>query len=111
MRARSQRINQAREVCGTCPLVQACLAAGVARHEHGVWGGELLEAGRIVKVRVFKTPPRVRGVGRPLQPIQHGTDVGYRAELRRRIPRCDACKEAHRLYKVDWKIRNGWKAS
>jgi hypothetical protein len=104
-------VHTARDVCGTCPLAQECLATGIARQEHGVWGGELLEAGRVIKVRVFRTKPRAMRAGRPAQVIQHGTDAGYRTELRRRLPRCEACKEAHRLYKIGWKMRNGWKAS
>ena len=36
----------ARAICRTCPLIEACLAAGRQRREWGVWGGELLATGR-----------------------------------------------------------------
>lgn len=32
------------------------------------------------------------------KPIEHGTNGGYQQELRRKIPRCDKCKQAHADY-------------
>ncbi|MEO6126024.1 MAG: WhiB family transcriptional regulator [Ilumatobacteraceae bacterium] len=40
---------RAKAICGKCPLSVACLEEALARAEPwGVWGGELLESGRIV---------------------------------------------------------------
>jgi len=42
-------IARAKAICGKCPLAAACLEGALERAEPwGVWGGELLEAGRIV---------------------------------------------------------------
>jgi hypothetical protein len=51
-------IARAKAICAKCTVSGACLAAAQARHEPwGVWGGELLDAGRIVVNK--------RGRGRP----------------------------------------------
>lgn len=53
-----QDVEQAKALCRECPLQELCLQAGLeAREPWGVWGGELLERGRIVA--------RKRGRGRP----------------------------------------------
>ena len=39
--ATEAQAEQARAVCRTCPLREACLAVAVRRGEWGVWGGEL----------------------------------------------------------------------
>ncbi len=40
---------RAKAICGKCPLSVACLEGALERAEPwGVWGGELLETGRIV---------------------------------------------------------------
>lgn len=42
-------IARAKAICGKCPLSVACLEGAVERVEPwGVWGGELIETGRIV---------------------------------------------------------------
>jgi WhiB family redox-sensing transcriptional regulator len=51
-------VERAKGICRHCPAVDHCLAAALARGERwGVWGGQLLEDGRVV--------PRKRGPGRP----------------------------------------------
>lgn len=51
-------VEFAKALCGTCPVVEACLAGAKEREEPwGVWGGELFERGVIV--------PRKRPRGRP----------------------------------------------
>jgi len=39
-------LTAAQGVCATCPLVERCLAYGRAISADGVWGGQLLKAGR-----------------------------------------------------------------
>ena len=52
------QINQAKELCRTCPIMAECLAGALERRElWGVWGGELVINGVIVAHK--------RGRGRP----------------------------------------------
>lgn len=51
-------VELAKELCLTCPLLEACLAGALERREPwGVWGGQLVLQGRVV--------PRKRPRGRP----------------------------------------------
>jgi WhiB family transcriptional regulator, redox-sensing transcriptional regulator len=53
-----RQIEQAKELCGECPIREACLLGALARRESaGVWGGQLLENGVILAHK--------RGRGRP----------------------------------------------
>lgn len=55
---RPEEVERAKRICHHCAAVDHCLAAALARGERwGVWGGQLLEEGRVV--------PRKRGPGRP----------------------------------------------
>ena len=53
-------IARAKAICGKCPLAASCLRAAQEREEPwGVWGGELLLNGRIVKnKRPCGRPPK-----------------------------------------------------
>lgn len=52
------QVEQAKALCRSCPLVDACLAGALDRQEPwGVWGGEVFVDGRVVAVK--------RGRGRP----------------------------------------------
>jgi WhiB family redox-sensing transcriptional regulator len=51
-------LEQAKALCGGCPLRNACLTGALDRGEPwGVWGGEIFERGRVI--------PRKRPRGRP----------------------------------------------
>ena len=51
-------LEEAKTLCGSCPVRAACLAGALDRGEPwGVWGGEILERGRVI--------PRKRPRGRP----------------------------------------------
>lgn len=51
-------VERAKRLCHGCAAIDHCLADAVGRGERwGVWGGQLLEFGRVV--------PRKRGPGRP----------------------------------------------
>ncbi|USQ81248.1 WhiB family transcriptional regulator [Ornithinimicrobium faecis] len=53
-----QEVEQAKALCLECPLRELCLQTGIElREPWGVWGGELIERGRII--------PRKRPRGRP----------------------------------------------
>lgn len=52
-------VEQAKSVCQTCPVQQACLAMAQRRGEpHGVWGGELFVAGEVVERKRPRGRPR-----------------------------------------------------
>lgn len=52
-------IEYAKGVCLPCPLRAECLAGALRRAEpHGVWGGELLEAGQVVARKRPRGRPR-----------------------------------------------------
>lgn len=51
-------LERAKVLCADCPIRTACLTGALARGEYcGVWGGEILERGRVI--------PRKRPRGRP----------------------------------------------
>ena len=51
-------LEQAKVLCGECPVRDACLAGALDRGEPwGVWGGEIFERGAVI--------PRKRPRGRP----------------------------------------------
>ena len=43
------RVQLAMDLCAGCPLRAACLQSGMQGKESGVWGGQLLDGGRVVK--------------------------------------------------------------
>ena len=51
-------IDRAKALCATCPVRPECLAGALRRSEPwGVWGGEIVQRGRVI--------PFKRGRGRP----------------------------------------------
>ncbi len=54
-------IARAKHVCSTCPVRLRCLQGALERAEPcGVWGGELLENGRVAHKRRRGRPPKYR---------------------------------------------------
>lgn len=52
-------VDQAKELCGQCPIRAACLAGALQRREPcGVWGGELLLNGRVIAGKRPRGRPR-----------------------------------------------------
>lgn len=52
-------VENAKAMCGLCPVRRACLAGALARHEPwGVWGGQLLVQGEIVARKRPRGRPR-----------------------------------------------------
>jgi hypothetical protein len=87
--------------CDRCPVKDQCFATALTRYHitHdvvGVWGGQ-----------IFGRRGQRRGsIGRPPQPITHGTYTGYQAHLRRRELACEARLEGHRNYRAGLADRN-----
>ncbi|EIE97758.1 WhiB family transcriptional regulator [Saccharomonospora glauca] len=58
-------LEQAKYLCGDCPVKESCLAGALARREPwGVWGGEIFERG----VVVARKRPRGRPRKHPVTP-------------------------------------------
>jgi len=54
-----QALETAKLSCRRCPVRQACLAQALARAEPwGVWGGEILEDGKIIPYKRARGRPR-----------------------------------------------------
>ncbi len=52
-------LEQAKTLCGGCPVRRACLAAALERAEPwGVWGGEILERGMVLARKRSRGRPR-----------------------------------------------------
>lgn len=52
-------LEQAKALCGDCPVRQSCLAAALERAEPwGVWGGEILDHGTVIVRKRPRGRPR-----------------------------------------------------
>ena len=57
----TEQINQAKALCGGCPVARQCLEGALSRAEPcGVWGGELFDNGRVVAAKRRAGRPRIR---------------------------------------------------
>ena len=57
-------VEQAKALCRTCPIRDACLTGALEREEPwGVWGGEVFVGGRVVATK--------RGRGRPRKQTEY----------------------------------------
>lgn len=66
-------IAEAKAICGACPLAVPCLRGAIDRAEPwGVWGGQLLDHGRVLHSK--------RRRGRPSK-----TDIAQQVELEREL--------------------------
>lgn len=53
------QVQRAKQVCATCPVRRQCLDGALERAEpHGVWGGELFDAGRVIERKRPRGRPR-----------------------------------------------------
>jgi WhiB family redox-sensing transcriptional regulator len=53
-------LEQAKALCGTCPAQRECLAGALRRGEPcGVWGGEILQQGRVLAFKRGRGRPRI----------------------------------------------------
>jgi len=77
-------------ICAACPVQRECgehrKRTGAAS---GVWGN---------------TYHNTKG-RRTLAPINHGTDAGYHQHLKRGLPICHSCRQAHKYANRKWEQR------
>lgn len=53
-------LEQAKELCATCPIRRECLAGALRRSEPcGVWGGEILQSGQVIAFKRPRGRPRI----------------------------------------------------
>lgn len=53
-------LERAKALCGGCPARRECLAGALRRGEPcGVWGGEIVQAGRVVPFKRARGRPRI----------------------------------------------------
>ena len=56
-------LEQAKTLCGDCPVRRQCLAAALDRAEPwGVWGGEILQHGMVLARKRPRGRPRKDGI-------------------------------------------------
>lgn len=88
-RAEAARIRDAKAVCATCPVKDACLAAATD-DDHGIWGGLTRDERRAKP----KPAPKPKPTPRTPQPC--GTKAAYQRHRYKGEPACDACRKAIR---------------
>ena len=104
---RANREADARDLCSTCPVAAACLAAAMdaegihagAMYRHGIWGG-LNPTQRQTLGRRMRADGATTGAREP-KPITHGTPGGYELHRRRKVPMCEPCRTAERAYRLE----------
>lgn len=58
-------LEQAKGLCGSCPVRAECLAGALARNEPwGVWGGEIFERGAVIARKRPRGRPRKEDLAR-----------------------------------------------
>jgi WhiB family redox-sensing transcriptional regulator len=86
------QIEEAKNVCRRCPVVQQCAAWALGTNqEHGVWGGYSETDRR-----------RIRRGGNPNpRPAECGTRLGYQRHQRNSTTPCPPCCDAHTAYTAE----------
>jgi WhiB family transcriptional regulator, redox-sensing transcriptional regulator len=89
---RAGRVAKAVAICSRCPIQDRCLIDAIKRHDHGVWGGIMLEAGR---------PAQGQPSGKPVKPAPEcGSIRAYHRHYRLGEPIDERCRAAKRAYDV-----------
>ncbi len=120
-----------RQVCGRCPVFAECrkwaltqtttrvagVLAGMSEHSRerarknamrralgpAQLRGQALAAALAKEAAEVKWAASRTPKAPALTPIQHGTNAGYDAHVRRKVPPCQPCREAHAVYWSYWK--------
>jgi hypothetical protein len=97
--------DEAVAACERCPVLEQCRDWAIKHEQHGYQGG-LTEQQRAQirrKLNIFLWEPQhnitaaasVKTLRSITAPIEHGTQRGYKQELRRGVAHCAACSAAH----------------
>jgi len=87
--------REAKQVCAACEACSACLDYALRNDEkYGVFGGLGPKQRRVLH--------RERPRREPAQPpIVHGTPAGHRAHFRQKVPLCEPCRSADKVYRAE----------
>ena len=87
-------LNQAKQICRTCPVQLPCLETALANNErYGVWAG--INFGTTKRREEMR-----RHLGITVNPrFEHGTVAGAKAHQRRGETACPSCRNAERAYR------------
>jgi DNA-binding CsgD family transcriptional regulator len=82
------RVHNAKALCWTCPIQQACRDEGRRLGAEGIWGGEDDKQRKAAGTRIVPVPT----IGLP--PAACGTEAGAQRHRRNRETVCDRCLDA-----------------
>lgn len=64
-------LERAKALCGTCPVRGDCLAGALRRGEPcGVWGGEIVQQGRVIPFKRGRGRPRIHHPAAGADPLR-----------------------------------------
>lgn len=102
---RGRSVRPAKAICAECPVRVECLDYAIANGiHHGIWGGLSERERRKVRRERNVVVPRTRLV-------DHGTNAGYTAHLRRDEKPCRICLDAAAAYQAVAKSQRKLRAS
>lgn len=87
----------AKAICNTCPLIEPCREHGIKHERHGVWGS-----------LTVRERSALRGKGKTVQAITHGTRAGYDSHRRNpeaHGPICEPCRRAYNAVEAGRRMR------
>jgi nucleotidyltransferase/DNA polymerase involved in DNA repair len=105
------------DLCSDCPVVEECLDHALRNETYGYWGNTSeFQRKKIRRVRGISHPTQATNHVAPLRNsifqnnnIEHGTERGYQAHNKKRIPTCESCRAAHKekiaMYRKNLKMK------
>lgn len=104
--------QEAINACASCPVIEPCQEWAIRYEGHGYQGGLTKDQRSRVrsKLGILLIEPQRVLIGtyirkNPESVINHGTNAGYKAEIRNGVSHCEPCREAHRKETVRVKER------
>ena len=93
--------QEAVKACASCPVIEQCQEWAVRYEGHGYQGGLTKDQRSRVRSKLGITlvePQRILigAYTKRNSEISHGTNAGYKAEIRKGISHCEPCRQAHR---------------
>ena len=86
---------EAKKVCKTCPVKDACLQHALVNDERGIWGG--------TTDNQRKTLRRTLGIERPRYRPECGTTAAYAAHSKAGEEACALCKRANAVARARYR--------
>lgn len=97
--------REAKKICDSCPVKSECYNYALQNEPFGFWGGATQEELESIRFQMGIPSPQitlgikaeVKKSGFDSDDPRHGTDTGYQMHVKRKIPTCEPCREAHRI--------------